>query len=396
MAATFTSRINAVIDGAIAAERIVGAVVLVAQHGEPVYSRAAGLADREAGIPMREDAIFRLASVSKLFTASAVMALVAEGRFDLDRPISDWLPDFAPRFEEHRALITLRHLLSHSSGLSYGFFEPKDGPLHQAGVSDGMDRSELTLSENTRRLANVPLAFMPGSAFRYSLGIDIAGAAIEAATGRTLPEAVGDLVTGPLKLSDTGFMLADPSRLAAAYADGTRSPRRMREPDCLPFLPGMADVVMDPARVFEPNAFPSGGAGMVGTAADALALLETLRRGGGPLMPPELVDEMTRDQIKGIAIEGSPGWGYGLGFSVLRDPKSAGVAESSGTWRWGGAYGHSWFVDPRLELSVAALTNTAFEGMSNAGRFPADLSRAIYASALARLTVERGTVRLGR
>lgn len=384
MAAMFTSLIDAVIDGAIAAERIVGAVVLVAQHGEPVYSRAAGLADREAGIPMRQDAIFRLASVSKLFTASAVMALVAEGRFGLDRPISDWLPDFAPRFEGRPAPVTLRHLLSHSAGLSYGFFEPKDGPFHRTGVSDGMDRSDLTLSENMRRLADVPLAFMPGSAFRYSLGIDVAGAAIEAVTGRTLPEAMGDLVTSPLGLSDSGFALADPSRLAAAYADDTASPRRMREPDCLPFLPGMASVVMDPARIFQPNAFPSGGAGMVGTATDVLVLLETLRRGGGALMPPELAAEMTRDQIEGIAIEGSPGWGYGLGFSVLRDPQSAGVAESPGTWRWGGAYGHSWFVDPHLGLCVVALTNTAFEGMSNAGRFPADLSRAIYASPLAR------------
>lgn len=384
MTATLTSRIDAVIDGAIAAERIVGAVVLVAQHGQTVYSRAAGLADREAGISMREDAVFRLASVSKLFTASAAIALVAEGRFDLDRPMVDWLPDFAPRFEGRHVPITLRQLLSHSAGLSYGFFEPTDGPLHQAGVSDGMDNSTLTLSENILRLAEVPLAFMPGSAFRYSLGIDVAGAAIEAAMGRPLPEAVRDLVTDPLGLSDTGFMLADSSLLAAAYADDTPSPRRMREPDCLPFLPKMAGVVMDPTRIFQPNAFPSGGAGMVGTAADVLALLETLRRGGGPLMPPELVDEMTRDQIEGLTIEGSPGWGYGLGFSVLRDPQAAGVAESSGTWRWGGAYGHSWFVDPHRGLCVVALTNTAFEGMSNAGRFPADLSRAIYASACGR------------
>lgn len=379
MTISFTSRIDAVIDGAIAAERIVGAVVLVARDGETIHAHAAGFADREVGIPMREDAIFRLASVSKLFTATAVMALVAEERLDLDRPITDWLPDFTPTFDGRAAIITLRHLLSHSSGLSYGFFEPEDGPLHRAGVSDGMDRSDLTLAENIRRLAGVPLAFAPGTDFRYSLGLDVAGTVIEAATGLSLPDAMRSLVTGPIGLRDTGFALTDPPRLVAAYADDTLQPRRMREPDCLPFLPGMAGVVMNPARALDAGAFPSGGAGMTGTAAEVMALLETLRGGGGPLMPPKRVAEMGRDQIDGIAIEGAPGWGYGLGFSILRDARAAGVAESVGTWRWGGAYGHSWFVDPVRRLSVVALTNTAFEGMSNAGRFPADLSQAIYA-----------------
>lgn len=158
MLTSLADRIDAVIDGAIAAERIVGAVVLVARDGETIHTRAAGFADREAGIPMREDAIFRFASVSKLFTATAVMVLVAQERLDLDRPIVDWLPGFTPTFDGRAAIITLRHLLSHSAGLSYGFFEPEDGPLHRAGVSDGMDRSGLTLAENVRRLADVPLA----------------------------------------------------------------------------------------------------------------------------------------------------------------------------------------------------------------------------------------------
>jgi len=369
-----------VIDGALAAERIVGTVVLVAHDGEVVHARAGGLADREAGTPMREDAIFRLASVSKPFTAAAVMALVSDGRLDLDRPVADWLPDFAPRFDGRPATVTLRHLLSHSSGLGYGFLEPEDGPLHQAGVSDGMDLSGLTLAENLARLATVPLAFAPGSAFRYSLGLDVAGAVIEAATGLSLPEAMQRLVTGPLDLRDTGFALTEPSRLAVAYADATPRPRCIADTDSLPLFPGCADIVMDPARVFNAGAFPSGGAGMAGTAAEVLRLLEALRQGSGPLMTAACLAEMGRDQIGGIEIEGSPGWGYGLGFSVLRDAEAAGVAESPGTWRWGGAYGHSWFVDPSRGLSVVALTNTAFEGMSNAGRFPADLSRAIYAA----------------
>lgn len=377
---SIVSRLDAVIDGAIAAERIVGAVVLVALDGKTIYCRAAGLADRDAGTEMRTDAIFRLASVSKLFSAAAALALVSRGILDLDRPITEWLPAFTPTFEGRPALITLRHLLSHSAGLSYGFFEPEGGPLAQAGVSDGMDRSDLTLADNIRRLAGVPLSFAPGSAFRYSLGIDVVGAVIEAATGLDLPESIRKLVTEPLGLKDTGFALSDPSRVTAAYADATPRPRRMHEPDCLPLLPGMASVMMDPSRVFDTKAFPSGGAGMVGTAFDVLQLIESLRQGGGDMMTADHASVMARDQIAGIDIEGSPGWGYGLGFSVLRDSQAAGVAEPAGTWRWGGAYGHSWFTDPSNGLTVVALTNTAFEGMSGAGRFSTDISRAIYAA----------------
>lgn len=136
---------------------------------------------------------------------------------------------------------------------------------------------------------------------------------------------------------------------------------------------------MDPARAFDRQAFPSGGTGMIGTVAETLALLEALRRGGEGVLAPELVAEMGRDQIPGLAIDGAPGLGFGLGFSVLRDPVAAGVPETGGTWRWGGAYGHSWFVDPTERLTVVAFTNTALEGMSAGGRFPADLSRAVYA-----------------
>lgn len=377
---TIAKRLDAVIDGAIAAERVVGTVVLVRRNGEPIYTRAAGLADREAGTPMRDDALFRLASVSKLFVAAAAMALVGQGKLDLDRPITEWLPSFEPRFEGEPVAISLRHLLTHTSGLGYGFLEPEDGPLHRAGVSDGMDRTGITLAENLHRLAGVPLLFRPGTQFCYSLALDVVGALIEAATGSALPQAVRQLVTEPLGLDDTGFSVADPTRLAAAYADDTPYPRRMREPDLVPFLPGLPGLRMDASRAFDARAFPSGGAGMIGSPLDTMTLLEALRSGGGPLMPPEQAADMARDHITGLDIEGSPGWGHGLGFSILRDATAAGVTESPGTWRWGGAYGHSWFVDPMRGLTLVAFTNTALEGMSNGGRFSADLSRALYAA----------------
>lgn len=335
------ARLDAVIDGAIAADRIVGTVVLVSRDGETAYARAAGMADREAGTPMREHTIFRLASVSKLFVAAAAMALIAKGGLDLDRPIITWLPDFTPRFEDQPAIITLRHLLTHTAGLGYGFFEPADGPLHRAGVSDGMERSELTLAENMRRLAGVPLLFAPGTRFAYSLSFDVAGAVIAAATKLALPEAMRALVTEPLGLTQTGFRVSEPARLTAAYADDLPRPRRMREPDIVPTFPAMAGLLMDPRRALDPEAFPSGGAGMVGTADEVLRLLDALLLGGKPLVTPELAAEIGRDHIAGLDMEGSPGWGYGLGFSILRDPRAAGVAGSPGTWRWGGAYGHS-------------------------------------------------------
>lgn len=103
---------------------------------------------------------------------------------------------------------------------------------------------------------------------------------------------------------------------------------------------------------------------MIGSALDTMALLEVLRSGGMPLMPPEQAAEMARDHITGLDIEGSPGWGHGLGFSVLRDAATASVSESPGAWRWGGAYGHSWFVDPSKNLTLVAFTNTALEGRS--------------------------------
>jgi len=372
-------RVDAVLDGAIAADRLVGAVILVSVDGNLIHRRAAGFADREAGVPVQDDAIFRLASVSKLFVASAAMALVGQGRLTLDDLVETWLPAFRPWLPDGSpAAITVRQLLTHTAGLSYGFLEAEDGPYHRAGVSDGMDRSGLTLDQNMRRLAAVPLVFTPGTAWNYSLAIDVLGAMIEKASGLTLPEAVRNLVTGPLDLADTGFTIAEPARLAAAYADGAPRPRRMDDVDLIPTMPGLAGVAMDPARAFDPDAFPSGGAGMLGTAGDTLRLLETLRRGGAPIAPEALVAEMGRDQIGGLPVTGWPGWGHGLGFSVLRDPKVAGTPESPGTWRWGGAYGHSWFVDTKEKLSVVAFTNTAFEGMSGGGRFPQDLCRAIY------------------
>jgi CubicO group peptidase (beta-lactamase class C family) len=168
----------------------------------------------------------------------------------------------------------------------------------------------------------------------------------------------------------------DADRLAVAYANDTPVPRRLTEPDVVPFVEGSAGFRLSPGRALDATAPPSGGAGMVGSAGDFLRLLETLRRGGAPLLPESLVREFTTDQIDGLPMAFWPGCGFGLGVTVLKDPTEAQSPESAGTWRMGGTYGHSWFVDPVRELSVVAFTNTALEGMS--GRFVTDLRDAVY------------------
>ncbi|EHD21357.1 MULTISPECIES: serine hydrolase domain-containing protein [Brenneria] len=372
------ARLNAVIDRAIAERRIVGAVVLVRRHGENLFHRAAGLADREAAKPMTEDTLFRLSSVTKPIVATAAMVLVDQGRLDLDEDIRRWLPDFQPRLANGDIpVITPRRLLSHTAGLDYRFQESDDrGPYARAGVSDGLDNADVTLAENLRRLASVPLSFQPGSAWGYSLSMDVLGALIERVCNQPLEEAVRELVTGPLRMDDTDFYCRDAQRLATPYVNDTPLPHRLQEDEIVPFSEESVGVRYSPARALNQRAYPSGGAGMVGTAADVMTLLETLRQGGAPLLAAELVAEMGRDQTGGYAIPDAPGLGFGLGFSVLRDPAAADTPESVGTWRWGGVYGHSWFVDRQQGLSVVALTNTLYEGMS--GRFVTELRDAIY------------------
>ncbi|WP_221236491.1 serine hydrolase domain-containing protein [Xanthomonas sp. 3498] len=371
--------LDAAIDRALHERRLVGAVVLVAHRGACIYRRAAGWADREAQRPMRQETTFRLASVSKPIVATAALALVAQGRLALDAPIAGWLPWFRPALPDGRVPdISLRQLLSHSAGLGYRFLEPEDGAHARAGVSDGMDHSDLSLEQNLRRLAQVPLQYAPGTGWGYSLAIDVAGAVLEAASGQPLPQLVHDLVTAPLGMQATAFHAEDAANLAVPYVGDAPMPHRLGEGEVVaPFADG-AGIVFHPSRALDRTAFPSAGAGMVGSAGDVLRLLETLRSGGAPLLPADLVAEMGRAQTGDFGPPDGPGWSYGLGFAVLRDPAPTATPEAPGTWRWGGAYGHSWFVDPAHQLSVVALTNTLYEGMS--GAFVVELRDAVYAS----------------
>lgn len=367
-----------VMQTALDEQRLVGMEVMVKRDGETLFHQAAGYADRESQRLMSVGERFRLASVSKPIVSTAAVMLVAAGRLSLDSDITRWLPTFKPlQPDGSRALITLRQLLSHSAGLSYRFLEATpDGPYARAGVSDGMDATPLSLQENLQRLSTVPLLFTPGTAWCYSLAMDVVGAIIEQVQQQRLPEAIRSLVTGPLGMKQTGFSLSADQSVATAYVSDTPRPHILSEGEVVAPFEGTVGIPYSPARVYDPQAFPSGGAGMVGTVSDLMTLLEMLRSGGGTLLSPEWIAEMARDQVSEHVLPDMPGVGFGLGFSVLRAPLLADSPESIGTWRWGGAYGHAWFVDPQQALSVVAFTNTLYEGMS--GQFVNDLRDAVY------------------
>jgi CubicO group peptidase (beta-lactamase class C family) len=385
--ATTVSAIDTAIDRALAEARIVGTVVLVAQEGRIAYRRAAGFADRERGVEMQESAIFRLASVTKPFVTAAALRLVERAAISLADPVTRFLPDFRPALPNgEQPTITLRHLMTHTAGLSYGFLQPLDGSYHRAGVSDGIDEPGLGMPEELARITRAGLAFPPGERWGYSVGIDVLGAALQAAEGRDLDAIVAEHVTKPLALTAAGFDVpaGQQHRLVTQYADGEPAPvripdagMRVRYPAGATIYAGAAGVSMAPARVFDTASFRSGGGGMVGMAGDVLTFVEAIRAGGAPILARASVDAMMTGQTGMPVPQRGPGWTFGYGAAVLADPAAAQSPQSPGSFGWGGVWGHSWFIDPVRRLSVVALTNTALEGMM--GRFPRDVRDAVYA-----------------
>ena len=383
-----TPSIDAAIDRALSEMRIVGAVVLVARDGAIVYRRAAGFADRERAIPMREHAVFRLASLTKPLVTAAALRLVELGKIALADPVTRYLPAFRPALAGGEVpAITLRHLLTHTAGLSYGFMQPPDGSYHRAGVSDGLDRPGLAMAEELDRLTRAGLAYRPGAQWAYSLSMDVLGAVLEVAEGETLDAVMIKYVTGPLQLSSIRFDPGADQRdlLAAAYADQKPAPIRIPDdgyrvhfPPGIPLYEGLAGIHLVPARVFDSTSFRSSGAGMVGAAPDMLTFIEAIRTGGAPIVKRETAAAMMTVQTGDLPIPNrGPGWAFGFGGAILTDPAAAQSPQSPGTFGWGGVWGHTWSVDPVRRLSVVSLTNTALEGMM--GRYTHDLRNAIYA-----------------
>ncbi|WP_025993603.1 serine hydrolase domain-containing protein [Pseudomonas viridiflava] len=368
-------RLAEVWQGWVDSEQIVGGVLLVAQGGVLRYVSARGWADRERRVIVTRDTRFRLASLTKLLTSVAVLQLCEQGVLSLDAPVTDWLPAFRPRLSDCRKpVITLRHLLSHSSGLGYGFEQPPGNTYELAGVSDGLDRVAFDLQENLSRLAKLPLLFEPGTAWGYSLATDVLGAVIEQGTGRGLSQVIDEQVARPLGMGSTSFR-QDQGRLARAYKDGAGAPERIGDGDVLVLESGTARV--SSGRVYDAQAYESGGAGMLGTADDYLKLLECLRLGGAPLLNSVSTAALLSNAIGKVTLKGrGAGWTFGLGLVILADPLAAGQRQGAGTWSWCGVYGSHYWVDPVSEISLVVLTNTAVAGAW--GRFADALVEAVY------------------
>lgn len=366
--------VGAVIDDAVSSGRIVGAVVLVSRNGQLVFRGAAGFADREAKESMRVDSIFRFASLTKPIVSVAAVALLERRLLDLEDPVVKFIPSFRPKLPDGREpVITIRHVLTHTAGLTYKLFEPGDGPYTRTNVSDGMDQPGLSFEENLARITSAGLRYEPGTAWGYSVATDVLGEVLARAADTALPALIRELVTGPTSMRDTGFTVVEPQRLVTQYADGSSAPVRMSAHQLVPFQAGALSFAPD--RLFNPRSYPSGGGGLVGTAGDFLSFLETMRNGGAPILTAKGMALMTNNAIGEMSIF-LPGWKFGLGWALLDDPSQTTTPQSRGSWTWGGVYGNLWFVDPAKGLSVVILTNTSVAGM--VGAFPDGVRDAVY------------------
>lgn len=366
------ARLDAVIDDAVAGRKtIVGTVVMVARDGALIYSRTAGFADREAGVPVAENTIFRLASVTKPLVAATALALVERGQLSLDDEAAKYLSYFKPKSPDgvYRPIL-IRHLLSHTSGLGYSY---PDDPE----ITTGGQNTDFGYEENYSRVAKFPLSFAPGTGWQYSTATDVLGAIVSAITGGTLAAAVTRYITGPLGMKDTAFHVTDGARLATPYYDAKPEPLPMADPQEVPSLDGNGSSTFSPGRIFNEKAFQSGGAGAVGTAPDLLRFFEALRQGGGGILKPETVAMGFTNQIGALPRRPrDEGQRFGFFGAIVSDPAAARSPVAPGTVRWGGSYGHEWFIDRHNGLTVIGFTNTAFEGCN--GQYTFDIRDAVY------------------
>ncbi len=343
-----------------------GAVALLIRDGKVGYSRAVGMRDREAGDRMRTDAIFRIASMTKPITSVAAMILVEDGKLALDDPVAKYIPEF----QNMKLLdgkpathpMTVRHLLTHTAGLSYRFF---DGPLKdvyaKAGVSDGLSQTEGVIADGARLLAAQPLLFEPGTSWNYSLATDVLGRVVEVASGTLLDEFFRERIFTPLKMNDTAFFLnaAKVDRLAVLYQSGpdhtlTRAPEA-------PIKAGTL-VYSSTYHYKGPRTYFSGGAGLTSTASDYARFLQMLLNGGeldgARVLKPETVAMMTSNQITGfpLTLGSIHGDRFGLGFGVVTPAGKSQTPMSPGSYGWGGFFHTIFWVDPEKKLIGVLMT----------------------------------------
>jgi CubicO group peptidase (beta-lactamase class C family) len=380
------ARIDQALQRYVDENQIAGAVGLVMRDGRIVYERAVGWADKESGRRMTPDAIFRIASQSKALTSTAILILMEEGKLGLEDPVSRYIPEFAHttvaiKSDTGRVIapakrgITIRDLLTHTAGISYGT-DPLVAPLYSAkGLGPAAGWGWYTADKNEpicttiERLATLPFVAHPGEAWVYGYNTDILGCVVERTSGIALDQFIRTRITQPLGMKDTFFYLPPEKRLrlATVYASDSaghaqRAPNGPR---------GQGDYVDGPRRSF------AGGAGLLSTARDYARFLEMLLNGGAidgvRILSPKTIDLMTTNQIGNLFDQpghyGQTWRGFGLAFAT-NDRLGADGLASVGSWGWGGAYGSMYKVDPKEHLVMVFMIQQLPNRADVASRFP--------------------------
>jgi CubicO group peptidase (beta-lactamase class C family) len=339
---------------AVDKSEIPGAVLLIARNGQIAYFEAFGYQDRSKLVPMKTDSIFRIASMTKPITSTAVMMLAEEGKIDLAAPIAQYLPEFKDvkvgaessgtgelTLEAPRRPITVEDLLRHTSGLTYGLFG--DSAVDQLyKKADLFDRNQ-TLAEFINKITKLPLAHQPGTAWEYSMSTDVLGRLVEVVSDKPFDQFVADRITKPLHMNDTAFYLSNSQAQRLALQDSEKSSE------------------VEALATTKPK-FISGGGGLVSTAMDYARFCQMMLNGGElndvRLLAPKTVDLMTADALPpGVSRTSyvatlmlGPSNSFGLGFAVRTEPGMSPVPGSVGDYFWAGILGTSFWVDPKERL----------------------------------------------
>lgn len=377
------NRLHAGMQGFVDRKEAGGIVTLIARDGKVVDVNAFGFQDVAGKTPMRTDTLFRIASMTKPVTSVAVMMLYEEGKLLLTDPVSKFIPAFkSSRVLEGAAAepvaarrgINLRDLLTHRSGITYGFINggPVGGGYRKNGVTDGLATTTMTLAEAIDKLAAEPLIAHPGAAWNYSLATDVLGRVVEVASGMPFQVFMKERIFKPLRMADTDFVVPEAkwARLATVYApDGAGGIRPMADPE------SFGNTVMSPnASYREGKTYFSGGAGLVSTARDYARFGQMLLNGGAldgaRLLSPKTIELMTASHTADLPASGLIGGGaqFGLGFRVVTDVGATQTLGSNGTYGWSGIYGTNFWVDPKERL-VAIVLVQRYPGSQVAGAF---------------------------
>ena len=365
--------VSALVDRYVAEGKLAGAQVQVAHRGEVALRHTVGRADVASDRPLGDDAIYRIYSMTKPITSIALMQLYEQGRVLLEDPVSAHIPEFAemqvftggtptaPKVRPAQTAMTVKDVLTHASGLTYGFFFQNnlDAMYREDGLGD-FQLPDYTLEEGMRRLATKPLAFDPGTAWNYSMSTDVCGRLVEVISGMGLDEYFAEHITGPLGMADTTFHVpADKKhRFTSNYA-------------LTPDEPLLIVDSFDASPYLSPPVFLSGGGGLVGTVDDYQRFVDMLLNGGeldgqriigrktleymtiNHLPEGKTLNELGQSLFSEAVMEGM---GFGLGFSTLVDPARNGAVSSGGEFAWGGAASTAFWVDPAEEITCVFMT----------------------------------------